>query len=62
MVMIEFLLNRIDKINKKMPKSLLTLVILFCFTLKMWSQPPTQEELENRKAKIQLEILAKEQQ
>lgn len=60
--MIEFLLNRIDKINKKMPKSLLTLVILFCFTLKMWSQPPTQEELENRKAKIQLEILEKEQQ
>ena len=28
----------------------------------MWSQPPTQEELENRKAKIQLEIQEKEQQ
>ncbi|WP_396156390.1 murein hydrolase activator EnvC family protein [Flavobacterium sp.] len=27
----------------------------------MWSQPPTQEELENRKAKIQMEIQEKEQ-
>jgi septal ring factor EnvC (AmiA/AmiB activator) len=27
----------------------------------MWSQPPTQEELEERKAKIQLEIQEKEQ-
>ena len=27
----------------------------------MWSQPPTQEELEERKAKIQQEILEKEQ-
>jgi septal ring factor EnvC (AmiA/AmiB activator) len=27
----------------------------------MWSQPPTQEDLENRKAKIQLEIQEKEQ-
>jgi septal ring factor EnvC (AmiA/AmiB activator) len=28
----------------------------------MWSQPPTQEELEERKAKIQLEIQEKERQ
>jgi septal ring factor EnvC (AmiA/AmiB activator) len=28
----------------------------------MWSQPPTQEELEQRKAKIQLEIQEKEKQ
>ena len=62
MVTTEFLLNRIDKINRKMPKSFLTLLVFFCFTLKMWSQPPTQEELENRKAKIQLEIQEKEQQ
>lgn len=61
MVTTEFLLNRIDKINRKMPKSFLTLLVFFCFTLKMWSQPPTQEELENRKAKIQLEIQEKEQ-
>ncbi len=44
-----------------MPKSFLTLLVFFCFTLKMWSQPPTQEELENRKAKIQMEIQEKEQ-
>jgi len=61
MVMTEFLLNRIDKINRKMPKYLISLIVFFCFTLKMWSQPPTQEELEDRKAKIQLEIQEKEQ-
>lgn len=44
-----------------MPKSLLTLLIFFCFTIKMWSQQPTQEQLEERKAKIQLEIQEKEQ-
>ena len=44
-----------------MPKFLFTLLVFFCFTIKMWSQPPTQEELENRKAKIQLEIQEKEQ-
>lgn len=44
-----------------MPKFLLTLLVFFCFTLKMWSQPPTQEQLEERKAKIQLEIQEKEQ-
>ena len=27
----------------------------------MWSQPPTQQQLEDRKAKIQLEIQEKEQ-
>ncbi|MGC4040982.1 MAG: peptidoglycan DD-metalloendopeptidase family protein [Flavobacterium sp.] len=43
-----------------MPKFLLT-VVVFCFTIKMWSQPPTQEQLEERKAKIQLEIQEKEQ-
>ncbi len=43
-----------------MPKSFLVL-LFFCFTIQMWSQPPTQEELEERKAKIQLEIQEKEQ-
>jgi septal ring factor EnvC (AmiA/AmiB activator) len=61
MVTTEFLLNRIEKTTRKMPKSFLTLLVFFCFTLKMWSQPPTQEELENRKAKIQMEIQEKEQ-
>lgn len=44
-----------------MPKFLLTLLVFFCFTMKTWSQPPTQEQLEERKAKIQLEIQEKEQ-
>lgn len=44
-----------------MPKFLLSFIVFFCFTIKMWSQPPTQEELEERKAKIQLEIQEKEQ-
>jgi septal ring factor EnvC (AmiA/AmiB activator) len=43
-----------------MPKFLLTLLVFFCLTFKMWSQP-TQEQLEERKAKIQLEIQEKEQ-
>lgn len=43
-----------------MPKLFLVL-LFFCFTIQMWSQPPTQEELEERKAKIQLEIQEKEQ-
>ena len=42
-----------------MPKLFLTL-LFFCFTIQMWSQPPTQEQLEERKAKIQLEIQEKE--
>jgi septal ring factor EnvC (AmiA/AmiB activator) len=42
-----------------MPKFFFFL-LLFCFATPMWSQPPTQEELEQRKAKIQLEILEKE--
>lgn len=44
-----------------MPRFLLTVVLFFCFTITMWSQPPTQEQLEERKAKIQLEIQEKEQ-
>ncbi|MGV3697666.1 murein hydrolase activator EnvC family protein [Flavobacterium sp.] len=44
-----------------MPRFLLTVFVFFCFTIKMWSQPPTQEQLEERKAKIQLEIQEKEQ-
>lgn len=44
-----------------MPKFLLTVLVFFCFTIKMWSQPPTQEQLEERKAKIQMEIQEKEQ-
>ena len=43
-----------------MPKLILTL-LFFCFTIQMYSQQPTQEELEERKAKIQLEIEEKEQ-
>jgi septal ring factor EnvC (AmiA/AmiB activator) len=43
-----------------MPKFILAVVVFFCLTLKMWSQP-TQEQLEERKAKIQLEIQEKEQ-
>jgi len=42
-----------------MPKLFLSLLFL-CFTIQMWSQPPTQEQLEERKAKIQLEIQEKE--
>lgn len=44
-----------------MPKFLLSIAVFFCLTLKMWSQPPTQQQLEDRKAKIQLEIQEKEQ-
>jgi septal ring factor EnvC (AmiA/AmiB activator) len=43
-----------------MPKLFFFLLFL-CFTTQMWSQPPTQEQLEERKAKIQLEIQEKEQ-
>ena len=43
-----------------MPKLFLSL-LFFCFSIQMWSQPPTQEQLEERKAKIQLEIQEKEQ-
>ena len=43
-----------------MPKLFLSL-LFFCFAIQMWSQPPTQEQLEERKAKIQLEIQEKEQ-
>ncbi|MFN4026079.1 MAG: murein hydrolase activator EnvC family protein [Flavobacterium sp.] len=42
-----------------MPKFFFCL-LFFCFATPMWSQPPTQEELEARKAKIQLEIQEKE--
>jgi len=43
-----------------MPKSFLTFLFL-CFAIQMWSQPPTQEQLEERKAKIQMEIREKEE-
>lgn len=43
-----------------MPKFLLTLLVFLCFSFKTWCQP-TQEQLEERKAKIQLEIQEKEQ-
>ncbi|MFN3967351.1 murein hydrolase activator EnvC family protein [Flavobacterium sp.] len=42
-----------------MPRFLFCL-LFFCLAMPMWSQPPTQEELEQRKAKIQLEIQEKE--
>jgi len=35
--------------------------LFFCLATPMWSQAPTQEQLEERKAKIQLEIQEKEQ-
>ena len=44
-----------------MPKLILTAMLFLCFTIKMWSQPPTQEQLEARKAKIQMEIQEKEE-
>jgi septal ring factor EnvC (AmiA/AmiB activator) len=43
-----------------MPKIFLFL-LFFCLATPMWSQPTTQEQLEERKAKIQLEIQEKEQ-
>lgn len=43
-----------------MLKSIFFLFCL-CFSLQMWSQPVTQEQLEERKAKIQSEIKEKEQ-
>ena len=43
-----------------MPKLFLSL-LFFCFAIQIWAQPPTQEQLEERKAKIQLEIQEKEQ-
>ncbi len=42
-----------------MPKFFFCL-LFFCLAVPMWSQPPTQEELEQRKIKIQLEIQEKE--
>lgn len=42
-----------------MPKFFFCL-LFFCLATPMWSQPPTQEELEQRKIKIQLEIQEKE--
>lgn len=41
---------------------LLYSLLFFCFALPLWSQPPTQEELEQRKARIQQEILEKQEQ
>ena len=42
-----------------MPKFILTLIFI-CITSQMWSQPPSQQQLEERKAKIQEEIREKE--
>lgn len=42
-----------------MPKFFFCL-LFFCLATPMWSQQPTQEELEQRKIKIQLEIQEKE--
>ncbi|MCA6421243.1 MAG: peptidoglycan DD-metalloendopeptidase family protein [Flavobacterium sp.] len=43
-----------------MPKIFLFL-LFFCLATPLWGQPTTQEQLEERKAKIQLEIQEKEQ-
>jgi F0F1-type ATP synthase membrane subunit b/b' len=40
----------------------LLLLLFICIASLAWSQPPTQEQLEARKAKIQEEIFEKEQQ
>lgn len=58
--MIEFLSNSVAKIKKLMSRLVLFL-LFFSSTIQMWSQPPTQEQLEERKAKIELEIQEKEQ-
>jgi murein hydrolase activator len=42
-----------------MPKFILSLIFI-CFASQMWSQPLTQQQLEERKAKIQEEIREKE--
>jgi murein hydrolase activator len=42
-----------------MPKFILTLIFI-CISSQMWSQPPSQQQLEERKAKIQEEIREKE--
>lgn len=42
-----------------MPKFILSLIFI-CFATQMWSQPPSQQQLEERKAKIQEEIREKE--
>jgi len=36
-------------------------LLFFCFTSLLWSQPPTQEQLEERKLKIQQEIQEKQE-
>lgn len=43
-----------------MPRFILPIFFFFC-SIPMWSQPPTQEQLEERKAKIQIEIREKEE-
>ena len=43
-----------------MPRFILS-ILFFCVAMPMWCQPPTQEQLEERKAKIQQEIIEKEQ-
>ena len=43
-----------------MPKFILTLIFI-CITSQMWSQSPSQQQLEERKAKIQQEIREKEE-
>ena len=42
-----------------MPKFILTLIFI-CISSQLWSQPPSQQQLEERKAKIQEEIREKE--
>jgi septal ring factor EnvC (AmiA/AmiB activator) len=44
-----------------MPRFFVTF-LFFCLATQAWCQVPTQEQLEERKAKIQLEIQEKEQQ
>ena len=43
-----------------MPRFYLS-ILFFCFFSQVWAQQPTQEQLEERKAKIQQEIQEKEQ-
>jgi septal ring factor EnvC (AmiA/AmiB activator) len=59
MVMIEYLLSRLKK-KQLMSKPILTF-LFFCFATSMWGQLSKQEQLEERKAKIQEEIQEKQE-
>ena len=55
----EYILSKFAK-KTTMTKYLLTF-LFFCLAMPMWSQLSKQEQLEERKAKIQLEIQERQQ-